>query len=123
MGIIDGDGKRIWKKKLRNDPSLIVATLTPFKEDTVGIVVESTYNWYWLVDLADIMAGHIYSHFIIPYWNAFVRLCFFLIVTELGSVTFNSPPATVDDMVRKADTLMYRAKNSGTNKIIMELDN
>jgi transposase len=51
VGIIDEDGKRIWKKKLRNDPSLISATLRPFKEDIVGVVVESTYNWYWLVDL------------------------------------------------------------------------
>jgi transposase len=51
IGIIDEDGKRIWKKKLRNDPSLIVETLRPFKEDIEGIVVESTYNWYWLVDL------------------------------------------------------------------------
>jgi transposase len=24
--------------------------LLPFKDDIVGIVVESTYNWYWLVD-------------------------------------------------------------------------
>ena len=50
VGIIDEDGKRIWKKKLRNDPSLILATLRPFKEDIVGIVVESTFNWYWAVD-------------------------------------------------------------------------
>jgi len=50
VGIIDEDGKRIWKKKLRNDPSLISSMLRPFKEDIVGIVVESTYNWYWLVD-------------------------------------------------------------------------
>src|SRR5512143_263530 len=50
VGIIDEDGKRIWKKKLRNDPSLILATLSPFKEDIVGIVVESTFNWYWAVD-------------------------------------------------------------------------
>ena len=27
------------------------ATLRPLKEDILGIVVESTYNWYWLVDL------------------------------------------------------------------------
>src|SRR5512143_391785 len=51
VGIIDEDGKRIWKKKLRNDPVLISSALRPFKEDIVGIVVESTYNWYWLVDL------------------------------------------------------------------------
>lgn len=51
VGIIDEDGKRIWKRKLRNEPSLILAMIGPLKEDIVGIVVESTYNWYWLVDL------------------------------------------------------------------------
>ena len=51
MGIIDDDGKRIWRRKLRNDPTLISSTLRPFKEDIAGIVVESTYNCYWLVDL------------------------------------------------------------------------
>jgi len=38
-------------QKLRNDPELILRTLEPFKEDLVGVVVESTFNWYWLVDL------------------------------------------------------------------------
>jgi transposase len=51
VGIIDEDGGRVWKKKLRNDPSLISETLRLFKKDIEGIVVESTYNWYWLVDL------------------------------------------------------------------------
>ena len=46
VGIIDEDGGRPWKKKLRNDPSLISETLRPFKRDIEGIVVESTYNWY-----------------------------------------------------------------------------
>lgn len=51
LGIIDEDSKRIWKKKLRNDPILISETLRRFKKDIVGIVIESTYNWYWAVDL------------------------------------------------------------------------
>jgi transposase len=51
LGIIDGDGKRIWRKKLRNDPSLILAELSQFKRDIVGVVIESTFNWYWVVDL------------------------------------------------------------------------
>ena len=51
VGIIDEDGKRVWKKKLRNDPSLISEAIRRFKSDIVGVVVESTYNWYWLVDL------------------------------------------------------------------------
>ena len=50
IGIIDEEGKKIWKKKLRNEPSLILAALKKFKSDIVGVVVESTYNWYWAVD-------------------------------------------------------------------------
>ena len=46
VGIIDEDGKRVWKKKLRNDPSLISAEIRRFKNDIVGVVVESTYNRY-----------------------------------------------------------------------------
>jgi transposase len=51
LGIMDENGKRIFKKKLRNDPAMIRATLRPFKTEIEGIAVESTYNWYWLVDL------------------------------------------------------------------------
>ncbi len=51
VGIIDETGKRAFKKKLPNDPGVILDTLAPFRNDIVGIVVESTYNWYWLVDL------------------------------------------------------------------------
>jgi transposase len=50
IGIIDGEGKRVFKKKLPNDPVLIMDVLKPFQEEIVGIVVESTYNWYWLID-------------------------------------------------------------------------
>ncbi len=51
VGIIREDGTRLWKKKLRNDPGLILEMLRPFKNDIEGIVVESTYNWYWLADI------------------------------------------------------------------------
>ena len=51
MGIINEQDKRIFKKKLANDPGLILRRLEPYKEELVGIVVESTFNWYWLVDL------------------------------------------------------------------------
>ena len=50
LGIMDDKFKRVFKKKLRNDLSLILGTLEPFREQLAGIVVESTYNWYWLVD-------------------------------------------------------------------------
>lgn len=51
LGIIDRTGKRVFKKKLDNEPELILQTLQPFQKDLTGLVVESTYNWYWLVDM------------------------------------------------------------------------
>ncbi len=50
MAIVDGGGKRVFKKKLPNELALVREALRPFKEELVGIAVESTYNWYWLVD-------------------------------------------------------------------------
>ena len=50
LGILDGNLKRVFKKKMANDLELIIDTLEPFRHDLSGIVVESTYNWYWLVD-------------------------------------------------------------------------
>ncbi len=51
LAIIDENDKRILKKKLDNDPDLIISTLKPYKNELKGVVVESTFNWYWLIDL------------------------------------------------------------------------
>lgn len=51
IGMLDQDDKRIVGKRLPNMPDVILADLMPFKKDIIGIVVESTYNWYWLVDV------------------------------------------------------------------------
>ena len=49
--IMDEDGKRVFGKRLPNSLDTVLATLEPFREDLVGgVVVESTFNWYWLVD-------------------------------------------------------------------------
>jgi transposase len=50
VGIKNENGQRVFKKKLPNDREIILSTLKPYKNDIAGIVVESTYNWYWLVD-------------------------------------------------------------------------
>jgi transposase len=50
IGIVDGEGKRVFNKKLPNDLLVTRETLNPFEEDLVGVAVESTYNWYWIVD-------------------------------------------------------------------------
>lgn len=49
-GILDENGKRVFGKRLPNDLGVILPTLEPFREDLEGVAVESTYNWYWLVD-------------------------------------------------------------------------
>jgi transposase len=51
LGIIDSNDKRIYKRKMPNDPKIILANLEPYKDNLAGLAVESTYNWYWLVDL------------------------------------------------------------------------
>lgn len=48
--ILDAQGKKVWKGKLPNQLELIIKSLASFQEGVVGVVVESTYNWYWLVD-------------------------------------------------------------------------
>ena len=49
IGILDQDDKRIFHKRLPNMEDVLLAELTPFKEELADIVVESTFNWYWLV--------------------------------------------------------------------------
>src|SRR5215813_651298 len=39
-----------YEKRLPNDLSLIAQHLSTYRRSLEGIVVESTFNWYWLVD-------------------------------------------------------------------------
>lgn len=48
--IVNEENKRVFKKRLSNDLHTVLKTLDPFKKDLDSIAVESTYNWYWLVD-------------------------------------------------------------------------
>ena len=50
IGILDKDLKRVFKKRVPNHLDSILQTLDPFRDQIKGFVVESTYNWYWLVD-------------------------------------------------------------------------
>jgi hypothetical protein len=50
IAIIDNDNRRVFKKKTKNDLRLTRRALKPYRDQIKGIVVESTYNWYWLVD-------------------------------------------------------------------------
>lgn len=48
--IIDQEKKWVYKRKFRNDLAVILPVLSDYRATLEGIVVESTYNWYWLVD-------------------------------------------------------------------------
>lgn len=50
LGIVDEQNRIVFKHKLTNDLRKILVVLEPFKQQTNGVVVESTFNWYWLVD-------------------------------------------------------------------------
>ena len=50
IGIMDEEFKRLFGKRVSNKLPLILSTLDPFRDQLNGIVVESTYNWYWLID-------------------------------------------------------------------------
>ncbi|NRB79531.1 MAG: transposase, partial [Saccharospirillaceae bacterium] len=50
INLIDENDKVIIKKRIKNNLELMINTLKPYYDDIVGLVVESTYNWYWLVD-------------------------------------------------------------------------
>jgi len=40
----------IYRKRLPNGLSTILEQLAPYHTAMEGLVVESTHNWYWLVD-------------------------------------------------------------------------
>ena len=49
-GILNKEGERVFQKKMPNDLTRVLATLSPFRKDIKAITIESTYNWYWAVD-------------------------------------------------------------------------
>ena len=50
LGLLDEKGNRVYKAKVANFLPLILNELELFRRGIVGIAVESTFNWYWLVD-------------------------------------------------------------------------
>ena len=48
--VTDEEDRVVAEKRLPNDLAKIVGLLTPWREEMAGVVVESTFNWYWLVD-------------------------------------------------------------------------
>ena len=48
--IADGRDKQLLAKRLPNQLPLVLASLEPFRKQLQVVAVESTFNWYWLVD-------------------------------------------------------------------------
>jgi len=48
--VSDEEDRIVFSKRLPNELGQIGAALEPHREDLAGVVIESTYNWYWLVD-------------------------------------------------------------------------
>lgn len=48
--VIDDNDKVLLQKRLPNDLTRILSALEPYRSELQGVAVESTFNWYWLVD-------------------------------------------------------------------------
>ena len=50
IALLDGEDRIVHRRRLPNDLGPVLAELEPYGDAIEGLVVESTYNWYWLVD-------------------------------------------------------------------------
>jgi transposase len=50
IGLVDESGRRLQQRKLDCELKQVVEFLAPYKARLKSVAVESTYNWYWLVD-------------------------------------------------------------------------
>lgn len=48
--VADGNDRVRLEKRVSNELEMVLNELSPYRHQLVGLVVESTYNWYWLVD-------------------------------------------------------------------------
>jgi transposase len=50
IGVINQDGKRLAHRKVECNLAQVITFLKPLKAQLQSMAVESTFNWYWLVD-------------------------------------------------------------------------
>jgi len=60
LSILNEEEKEVFCKKISLDKDLILNALLQFKENLHGIVIESTFNWYWLADELMLQGYRIY---------------------------------------------------------------
>ncbi len=50
VAVLDDDDRVVGRGRVPNDLEAVLQALEPHRAALCGVVVESTYNWYWLVD-------------------------------------------------------------------------
>jgi len=50
VAVLDANDRTVFEKRLPNDLETIIGVLHNYRAELAACVVESTYNWYWLVD-------------------------------------------------------------------------
>jgi hypothetical protein len=48
--LLDGEDRVVYHRRLAAEAQAVLEALAPYREAIAGLVVESIYNWYWLVD-------------------------------------------------------------------------
>jgi transposase len=48
--VIDEADRVVYRRRLPNELAKVLEALEPYRGELAGVAVESTYNWYWLVD-------------------------------------------------------------------------
>src|SRR5207237_5293477 len=60
VSISDENDRVLFARRLPNELGKVLEALEPHRDELVGVVVESTYNWYWLVDGLQAAAYKVY---------------------------------------------------------------
>ncbi len=50
FAVVDAAGVKVLTKRFSNEREVVLRVLDPYRDQVRGVVVESTFNWYWLVD-------------------------------------------------------------------------
>lgn len=86
---------------------LPISLTTWYITKQTGIVMSVTSAVVWL--MIDLQTGHLYLHPAIPYWNALVRLGFFLIVTY-ALAALRSSQERKKELIEELQTTLTQVK-------------
>lgn len=50
VSVVDAEDHVVAERRLPNDLEKIIGLMKPWQAELAGVAVESTFNWYWLVD-------------------------------------------------------------------------